>query len=103
MNWLNKLAAYIMGLFFIAIGSALMITCEVMERTWLVLQEFYYDAMVPFAFDLMADAYFFASIMAQALFSTLNAMCLMLSAVLLRIAEYSQHKTEQLIKQTWFN
>jgi len=92
-----------MGLFFIAIGSALMVTCEVVERTWLVLQEFYYDAVIPFAFDLMADACFFASILAQTLFSTLNGMCLMLSAVLLRIAEYSQHKTEQLIKETWFN
>lgn len=90
-------------MFLIIIGSAAIALVEVTTLTIYSLQRFFYNILVPFVIEMMADVNCITIVVYQGLMSVTSDVALMLSKWLLNISQITHNKSEELIHKSWID
>jgi hypothetical protein len=89
------------GMFFIIIGSAAIALVELTTQIIYIAEKLFYNVVIPFAIEMMADVNYIIVIAYQGFMSVTSDVALTLSKWLLRVSQIAHNKSEELIHKSW--
>ena len=103
MRSIKKFLTDFVGFYFIILGTFFVGLFEIVTQIIFALQKLWYGVLLPNLVELFADVFFMSLILYQSYLSCSSNICLSLSKIFLRLAEYSHKRSEEVIERTWTN
>ena len=89
--------------FFTMSSYAVIALVELIAQVAYALQKIYANIIIPFAFEVMADMHYIATVACQGMLSATCDCTLMWSKWLLKVSQLAHDKSEQLIHRSWMD
>lgn len=101
MSKARKFVIDFLGVFIILGGSFLIFICEVLTQIVYTLQKVWFNLVVPFFVERMADVHFMSIIIMQGLYELTSRISLSMSKLFFEVANYTHKKSEELVERVW--